>query len=116
MCPGEAVTCTCTTGDSNTLVWTTNGDRFNLSFTSTDSPLTMRNVTGSSTFSVLVESSDRNGVRVIMSNITVGVPTSSTDTEVILTCKNANRARKKTVILPVVGKYYECIKEINAIH
>jgi hypothetical protein len=73
-----------------------NGNR--LSFTSDDPLLMRRNVPGSNGFAVLTENSNVNGIRVIMSNITVGV--SSNDPEIILTCENVDRAMVEPVIIP----------------
>ena len=58
-------------------------------------------VTGSNAFAMLTESSDRNGVRVIMSNLTVSIPTS----EIVLTCVNVDHTTSESVIVPAAGKY-----------
>ena len=103
MCPGETVTCACATGNSNSLTWVTDGNR--VQFSSSDPLLTRENV-GSSTSAVLTENSDRNGVRVIMSNITVGISMSSTDPLVTLTCEN-DGAMVQPILLPISGMYSE---------
>ena len=98
-CPGETVTCTCTTWNSNTLVWTNNGN--SLIFTSNDPLMTRRNVDGSSTSAVLTDSSDRNGIRVIMSNITFISAINN-----VLSCQNVDRSTTRFVIVPISGKSY----------
>ena len=82
MCPGETVTCAYATGNSRALAWMTEGNT--LTFFSNNSLLMRHDVSGSSTFAVLIENSDASGVRVIMSNLTVGVSTSSNDPEVTI--------------------------------
>ena len=101
MCPGETVTCACATGNSNSLTWITDGNRLQIS-----SSNPRENIPGSSTSAVLTENSDRNGVRVIMSNITVSVSMSSTDHLVTLTCEN-DGAIVQPIILPIPGMYSE---------
>lgn len=98
MCPGETVTCICVTWNSNALNWTTiNGN--SLAFSSTEPLQTRRNVTGSSTFAVLTENSNRNGFRVIMSNLTFIASMMN-----VLVCENVGQSTRKSVIIPVSGK------------
>ena len=101
MCVGDSVTCICVTGNSTSLAWMSNGNR--LSFTSSDPQMTRQNV--SNGFAVLTENSIVNGIRVIMSNITVSV--SSSDPEIILTCENVDRNMIEPIIIPTTrtGKY-----------
>ena len=96
MCAGDSVTCICVTGNSTSLAWMSNGNR--LLFMSSDPLLTRRNVSGSNGYAVLTESSIVNGIRVIMSNITVSA--SSNDPEIILTCENADRNMIEPIIIP----------------
>lgn len=109
VCLGETVTCTCTIGNSNTLAWSNNGNR--LMFTSTDPLETRRDVTGSSTFAVLTNNSDTNGIRVITSNFTFIASMTN-----ILTCENVDRSTSRSVIAPISGKSkYLYLSEIPAI-
>ena len=102
VCPGDTVTCVCITGNSTSLAWMSNGTR--LIFASNDTLLTRRVVPGSSTFAVLTENSHVNGIRVMMSNITVTV--SSNDPEIILTCENVDHTITEPIIVPTtrIGK------------
>ena len=102
VCPGDALTCVCVTGQSNTLIWTVNGNR--REFTSNDSLNTMRDVSESSAFATLTENSARNGVRVIMSNLTVNTSVNLFDPKIILTCQNVDRAMTEPAIIPIAGK------------
>ena len=102
MCRGETVTCVCSTANSDMLTWMTNGSE--ITFTSSDSLQTRRDGGDSSTTTVLTETSNTNGVQVIMSNLTVRVPMGSSDAEVVLTCANVDRMVTEAVILPVDGK------------
>jgi hypothetical protein len=106
VCAGDSVTCICITGNSTSLAWTSDGNR--LSFTSSDPLLTQRNVPGSDGFAVLTENSNMNGIRVIMSNITVRV--SSNDPEIILTCESVDRTMIEPIIVPTTrtGECYMC--------
>ena len=113
LCRGQTVTCACATGNSNSLAWMTNGSR--LQFSSTDSLLTRRNVNGSSIFAVLTGHSNQNGVRVIMSNITVNVSLNSSDPEIVLTCTNIDHMISKPVILPVSSKYSAIVRKMGDI-
>lgn len=99
MCPGDTVTCTCRTGNSNTLVWMTDGSR--LEFASNDPLMTRRDVNSSSTFAVIAENSDRNGVRVIVSNLTFITPKSMSS---VVMCENVDRSSTESVFIPVSGK------------
>ena len=105
MCPGGTITCTCATGNSSALAWTINGTR--LEFVSSYSLMTRRNVPGSNAYAVLTESSDTNGVRVIISNLTLSVSVSSNDPSIILTCENVDHTISEPVILPIAGKHCE---------
>ena len=98
-CPDEVVTCTCTTGNSNMLAWMINGSR--LEFTSNDPLLTRYNVDGSSPFAVLTNSSDTNGIRVIVSNLTF---IASDSTSNIISCENVDRSMTASTIIPISGK------------
>ena len=100
VCSGESVMCSCATGNSSTHAWITNGTR--IVFTSDDRLGIGRDVPGSSTYAVLTESSDRNGVRVIMSNITVSASKESNN--IILTCENVDSTMTEPVIIPI-GEY-----------
>ena len=104
MCSGRTVTCTCITGNSDSLAWTSNGNT--LSFTSTAAVPMRQNVSGSNQFAVLTENSDVNGIRVIMSNFTINV--SSDVSDIILTCENVDHAITEPIIIPVIpyGKCY----------
>ena len=99
MCPGQTLNCICATGNSNALAWRVNGNR--LEFMSSDPPSTRRNVPGSSTFALLTESSNMNGTRVIMSNLTI---IGSSD-DIILTCQNVDQSITEPFIAPITGKY-----------
>ena len=87
------------TGNSNSLVWMSNGNR--LTFTSNDPVQTRHTVNGSSTFAVLTNSSDRNGIRVITSNLTF---VASNFSHNVLTCMNVDRSTSESVIIPFSGK------------
>ena len=100
VCPEETVTCTCTTGNSNTLTWTSNGD--SLTFASTDPLGTRRDVNGLNTYAVLADTSDTNGIRVITSNLTFVA--SSFGSSVVLTCANVDLSTSESVIIPVSGR------------
>ena len=93
------MTCVCTTGNSNTLAWMINGST--LTFASNDPLLTRRNVTGVSTYAVITESSNTNGIRVIMSNLTFVASMTH-----ILMCENVDRSTSKTAIIPISGKHH----------
>ena len=97
VCLGATVTCTCTIEKSNTLAWSNNGNR--LMFTSTDPLETRRDVTGSSTFAVLTNNSDTNGIRVITSSFTFIASMTN-----ILTCENVDHSTSRSVIIPISGK------------
>ena len=97
-CPGDVITCNCATGSSTSLAWTINRTR--LTFGSNDPLLMQQDVPGSSTFAVLTENSDVNGIRVIMSNLTA----SFSNDRIILTCENVDHAMLKSIILPVARK------------
>ena len=103
VCSGSTVTCTCITGNSDSLSWMSNGNT--LSFTSTDAVPMRQNVSGSNQFAVLTENSDVNGIRVIMSNFTINV--SSDVSDIILTCENVDHAMIEPIIIPVTP-YGEC--------
>jgi hypothetical protein len=98
VCLGETVTCTCTVGNSNSFAWTSDGNR--VLFTSSDPLLTRRSVTGSSTFAVLTDNSDTNGIRVITSNFTFVASSVGSN---VLTCQNIDRSTSESVIIPVSG-------------
>lgn len=105
MCPGGTITCICATGNSSALAWTINGTR--LEFMSSDPLMTRHNVFGPSTYAVLTESSDTNGISVIMSNLTLSVSMSSNDPSIILMCENVDRTISEPVIIPIAGKHCE---------
>ena len=109
MCSGESVTCSCATGNSSTHAWITYRTR--LEFTSDDPQETIRDVPGSTTYAVLMESSDRNGVRVIISNITISA--SSESDNIILTCENVDSTMTEPIIIPI-GEY--CVHLIYRRH
>ena len=73
-------------------------------FRSNDTLHTRRDVPGSSTFAVLTENSNANGIRVIMSNITVSV---FSNDQIILTCENVDRTMTKAIIVRTAGKCVE---------
>ena len=100
MCPGETVTCLCATGDSQALAWSIDGTR--LEYTSNDLLLERLNIAGSSTFAVLTENTEVNGIRVIMSNLTLSVFSK----DVILTCENVDQMMTQPIIVPIAGKHY----------
>ena len=101
LCPGETtITCICATGNSNALAWTINGSR--LEFMSNNASLTRHDIPGSSGFAVLTENSIVNGIRVIMSNITLSVFSS----DIILTCQNVDQSMTEPIIVPIIGKCY----------
>lgn len=108
MCPGDTLTCICATGNSSALAWMTNGRR--LEFTSSDPLLMRRSVLGLSGFAVLTENSNANGVRVIMSNLTLFVSMNLSDISIVLTCENVDHTISNPVILPIVGPGKYCDK------
>ena len=58
---------------------------------------------GSNAFAVLTESSDRNGMKVIMSNLTVSISTTS---NIVLTCENVHCTKlehNNIIIVPAAG-------------
>ena len=99
-CPGEIVTCTCTTGNSNILAWMINGSE--IQFMSGDPLWIRQNISESSSFATLTEDSNVNGIRVIMSNLTFSV---SSD-DIVLSCQNVDRTITKPFIVPTAGKCY----------
>ena len=72
-------------------------------FASTDPVEMRRNVTGSSTFAVLTENSNVNGIRVITSNLTF-VTSSTSSKSNVLTCSN-DHSISESMIIPVSGMY-----------
>ena len=97
MCPGETVTCTCATGNTNALAWIIDGSR--IEFTSSDPLLTRRTVSRSNASAVVTENSDRNGVRVIMSSLTVSARMTSM---IILTCENVGQTVTNLSLFPTL--------------
>ena len=89
----------CATGNSNALTWMVNGT--SLEFSSDNASLTMLAIPESSGFAVLTENSIVNGIRVLMSNITLNVSSS----DVILTCQNVDQSMIMPFIIPTNGKY-----------
>ena len=103
-CPGETVTCTCTTAHSNTIAWSSDEqDDMQLEFASVEPVTTRRNVTNSSTFAVLTDSSDVNGVVVLMSDLTF---IASENPANLLTCLNSDLQSSRSIIVPVYSKYF----------
>ena len=100
VCPGETVTCVCATGNSNTLAWSTNRNRLVLT---SDNPLLTR--LDVSTSAVLTDRSNRSGVVIITSNLTVAASTS--DTSLLAICENVNRSTLNAVSIPVSGKSHK---------
>ena len=92
------VTCVCATANSSALVWTFNDTRLN--FTSNNATLSRRDLPGSNGFVVLTENSIVNGIRVIMSNITV----SASSSDVTLTCENVDQNMIEPITVPTIGK------------
>ena len=70
-------------------------------FASADPVETRRDVTGSSTYAVLTDNSDINGIRVITSNLTFIASSSKSN---VLTCENVDLSTTESVITPVTGK------------
>ena len=69
----------------------------NISYLDATDPLPTRyDVPGSNAFAELTESSDRNRMRVIMSSLTVSIPTTS---NVVLTCENVHCTKLEHNIL-----------------
>ena len=101
VCPGDTLTCFCATGNSSALAWMINGTK--QEFTSNDPLLISRGVLGSSGSAVLIENSDRSGMRVITSNLTLLVSMDFRDSSIILTCENIDRTMSEPVIIPVLG-------------
>ena len=103
VCPGETVTvtCTCSTGNSNTLAWIINRER--LMFASNDLLKTRRDVNGSDAYTVLTNSSNTNGIMVIVSNLTFIASDSVSNA---LTCENVDRSVNRSIIIPVTGKIF----------
>ena len=97
VCPGGTVRCVCATGNSNTLAWSTNRNR--LVLTPDDPPLTRLDVSASA---VLTDRSNRSGVVVITSNLTVAA--SMSDTSLLAMCENVDRSTLNAVSIPVSGK------------
>lgn len=102
-CPGESVTCTCITGRSNTLVWSSDEliGPDHLEFGFTDRVGTRLNVTGLSTSAALTGVSNPNGVVVISSDLTF---VASENPANILTCSNTGRQSSESMIIPMSSK------------
>ena len=99
LCPGETtVTCVCATANSSAQAWTFNETR--LDFTSNNGTLSRHNLPGSNGFAVLTENSIVNGIRVIMSNITV----SASSSNVTLMCGNVDQNMIEPITIPMIGK------------
>ena len=100
-CPEETVKCTCITGYSNTLAWTSDQligpNNARLEFVSIDPILTTHRVPGSSTFAVLTDVSSPNDVVVLSSDLTF---TASDSPAHILTCLNVGRQSSYSIIIP----------------
>ena len=103
------MTCTCTTGHSRTLAWSS--DEFigpggaRLEFASVQPVPTRQNISGSNAFAVLTNSSNMNGVVVLMSDFTFIV--SENVTIIILTCMNVGRHSSSSIIVPMSSKCFE---------
>ena len=101
------MTCTCTTANSNNLTWSSDeyigqGDML-LEFALDDPLLTRRNVTGLSTFALLTDSSNSNGVVVLTSDLTLIASGNPND---ILTCMNVGHQNSYSIIIPVSSKCF----------
>ena len=101
------MTCTCRTGHSNTTAWSSDefigqgGARLELA---SDDPLqTRRNVTNSSTFAVLTDSSDLSGVVVLTSFLSFAA---SRNSDNILICENVDLQSSYPIIVPMSSEYF----------
>lgn len=105
------ITCVCATGNSNALAWTVNGT--GVEFSSNDALLAIRDIPGLSGFAVLTENSIVNGIRVLMSNITLDVSSS----DITLTCQNVDQSVRTPITVPIIGKWYygECQRGNNIV-
>ena len=106
VCPGVNVTCTCTTAHSSILAWSSDEfigqDGIRLEFASVQPLLTRQNVAGLSTFAVLTDNSDMNGVVVLESELTFVASESSAN---ILSCLNVVRQTLYPIIIPMSSKW-----------
>ena len=67
---------------------------------SDDSQQIRHDVPGLGVFAILTESTDANGIRMIMSNLTLNV---SSD-DIILICENVDQNITDPIIIPALGK------------
>jgi hypothetical protein len=100
VCSGEAVTCVCATGNSNSLAWVTKGNR--VEFASNVPPGTRLNVTDSNAYGILTNSYNGNRIQVITSNLTLIA--SMDDTSLLANCENVDRSTSNPAIIPVIRK------------
>ena len=103
VCPGEQVTCTCTTAHSNALAWI-GGEFFEdrIEFSSAnDVNVTKEDLEGSAS-AVLIHNSAQNGVRVMKASLTFNVSESHTSDN--LTCQNNGEAVTAHVPIAIAGK------------
>jgi hypothetical protein len=100
VCSGEAVTCVCATGNSNSLAWVTDGNRIEFEL---NVPLGTRlNVTDSNAYGILTNRYDENRIQVIASSLTLTA--SVDDTSILVKCENVNRSTSNPAIIPVKCK------------
>lgn len=98
VCSGEALTCVCATGNSNTLAWAI--DRNRLEFASSDPLFISHSVDG---FGTLTGRYNRTGVEVITSNLSVTASTE--DTRLQIQCENVDGSTSNSITIPVLRKY-----------
>ena len=100
------MTCTCTTGHSSILAWSSDQligqDGTRLEFTSLQPLLMRQDASGSNTSAVLTDNSDFNGVVVLKSNLTFVVPLGSP--AILMTCSGQS---PYSIIIPFSSKIFE---------
>ena len=96
--------CTCITGYSNTLAWSSNQligpNDARLEFVSIDSVNMTLKVPGSNTVAVLTDVSRQNGVMVLSSDLTFVADKPAN----ILTCVNVDQQSSDSIIIPMSSK------------
>ena len=101
VCRGETVTCVCAIGNSQRLAWAIGGSR--AEFTSSDPLMERRDLIGSSTYAILTDRYNRNGIEVTTSSLMVTALVN--DTALLIHCENLDRSTSNPAFIPVLREF-----------
>ena len=104
VCPGEAVTLTCTTRNSVILIWTSNeyiGDQIRFTLASRLNETVTDSTYNRTTAALISDTDDEGGVRVFVSQLHIIV--SPVSLNPIITCRDGSNDRSNTTTFQVLG-------------